>query len=110
MYTDTHTHRNTDGQTDGHEYSIVAIATITIFSPYFYLILRTLFQVLEMSPHVPGFSTVIFDKESYSVEYVEHNYSCGLSTATIEYSSLSAFLSVSVCLCVCLSVYTITIK
>ena len=26
-----------------------------------------------------------------------HNYSCGLSTATIEYSSLS------VCLCVCLS-------
>ena len=31
-------------------------------------------------------------------------YSCGLSTATIEYSSLS------VCLSVCLSVYTITQK
>ena len=29
-------------------------------------------------------------------------YSCGLSTATIEYSSLSVCLSV--CLCVCLSV------
>ena len=34
------------------------------------------------------------------------SYSCGLSTATIEYSSLSVCLCVSVCL----SVYTITQK
>ena len=31
--------------------------------------------------------------------HTEHCYSCGLSTATIEYSCLS------VCLCVCVSVY-----
>ena len=33
-------------------------------------------------------------------------YSCGLSTATIEYSCPSVFL----CVCVCVSVYTITQK
>ena len=32
----------------------------------------------------------------------QYSYSCGLSTATIEYSSLSVCLSV--CLCVCVSV------
>ena len=37
-------------------------------------------------------------------------YSCGLSTATIEYSCLSVCLSVCVCVCVCLSVFTITKK
>ena len=31
-------------------------------------------------------------------------YSCGLSTATIEYSSLSVCLSVCLCVCVCVSV------
>ena len=30
-----------------------------------------------------------------------HNYSCGLSTATIEYSCPSVFLCVCVCVCVC---------
>ena len=34
------------------------------------------------------------------------NYSCSLSTATIEYSCLSVY--VSVCTSVCLSVYNIT--
>ena len=48
------------------------------------------------------------------VQYVQvsscltHYYSCGLSTATIEYSSLSVCLcvclSVCVCVCVCVSV------
>ena len=38
--------------------------------------------------------------------FTDLNYSCGLSTATIEYSSLSVCLSVlvSVCLSVCVSV------
>ena len=43
-----------------------------------------------------------------------NNYSCGLSTATIEYSCPSVCLCVcvcvSVCLSVCLSVYMITQK
>ena len=39
---------------------------------------------------------------SVSVQYFYIYYSCGLSTATIEYSSLSVCLSV--CLCVCVSV------
>ena len=38
------------------------------------------------------------------LQNMRYYYSCGLSTATIEYSSLS------VCLSVCLSVYTITQK
>ena len=42
------------------------------FHHLFHLILCTL-QVLEVSPHLPGLSTVIFDKESYCVEYVEQN-------------------------------------
>ena len=39
-------------------------------------------------------------------------YSCGLSTATIEYSCPSVYLSVCVCVClsVSLSVYMITKK
>ena len=51
-----------------------------------------------------------------SVQIDVNNYSCGLSTATIEYSSLSVCLCVclsvclSVCVSVCLSVYTITQK
>ena len=52
---------------------------------------------------------MILDKriKSQDVCKEEHDfYSCGLSTATIEYSSLSVCLCVclSVCLCVCLSV------
>ena len=46
--------------------------------------------------------------KSFTHEYLFylHFYSCGLSTATIEYSSLSVclFWCLSVCLCVCLSV------
>ena len=41
---------------------------------------------------------------SYLTYFFKYCYSCGLSTATIEYSSLS------VCLSVCLSVYMITQK
>ena len=44
----------------------------------------------------------------FSSVYYKCNYTCGLSTATIEYSSLSVCLCV--CLSVCLSVYTITQK
>ena len=57
---------------------------------------------------------------SYELCIATGHYSCGLSTETIEYSSLSVCLPVcvsvclsvlvSVCLSVCLSVYTITEK
>ena len=61
--------------------------------------LPTVFQSLDIDP-----------PHSYMIIYTD--YSCGLSTATIENSSLSVCLGVclSVCLCVCLSVYTITQK
>ena len=39
-----------------------------------------------------------------------HFYSCGLSTATIEYSCPSVCVCLCLCLCVCVSVYTITQK
>ena len=38
------------------------------------------------------------------------HYSCGLLTATIEYSCPSVCVCVCMCVCVCVSVYTITKK
>ena len=39
-----------------------------------HLILSTPFKFLEVSPNLPGLSTMIFEKESFCVEYVEQNY------------------------------------
>ena len=50
--------------------------------------------------------TVIFSTKLN--QFVPNFYSCGLSTAPIEYSCLSVCVSVCVCVCVCVSVYTIT--
>ena len=41
------------------------------------------------------------EPQIYSLIY----YSCGLSTATIEYSCLSVWLSVCVCVSVCLCIF-----
>ena len=68
-------------------------------------IITGMLKILKYILHIP---ILIFNRRfsqdkqyapfSFSVHKSFNNYSCGLSTATIEYSSLS------VCLCVCLSV------
>ena len=62
---------------------------------------------IQPTTHVTetSFFHVLDPPDHFGTFYIfNHFYSCGLSTATIEYSSPS------VCLCVCLSVYTITKK
>ena len=78
---------------DGGQHIVLLMSTLHVVS-----------VSVDIKPITMGTFAQFFGKTCF--------YSCGLSTATIEYSCLSVCLSVlvSVCLRVCLSVYTITQK
>ena len=40
---------------------------------FFHHLIHLILRTPEVPPHLPGLSTVIFDKESYCVEYVEQS-------------------------------------
>ena len=72
--------------------------------------------LLKLYTAGPSFSLSLNSAIDHALSSLYQYYSCGLSTATIEYSCRSVCLSVClgvcvcVCVCVCLSVYMITKK
>ena len=111
MYTDGKTERHADG--DEYSINILFLSTVLVshnqsFPPG--VKVQSEESVTHLSTISTESTTVHFNGRPKHLHillkqyFLTFHYSCGLSTATIEYSSLS------VCLSVCLSVYTITQK